>query len=93
MLLQTVITPSIPAVKYRGARAHPTIAPQPMLDTYVPATMPSVLAGMESRDIRPAAVPVTPQVENNMTSVERMLEYAELPQEPPRCGESLIPDV
>lgn len=25
------------------------------------------------------------EVENNMTSVERMVEYINLPQEPPRC--------
>lgn len=28
----------------------------------------------------------TVEVENNMTSVERMAEYMHLPQEPPRCG-------
>jgi hypothetical protein len=28
-----------------------------------------------------------PQVENNMTSVERMLEYIDLPQEPPLVEE------
>jgi hypothetical protein len=27
----------------------------------------------------------TVEVENNMTSVERMVEYINLPQEPPRC--------
>jgi hypothetical protein len=30
----------------------------------------------------------TVEVENNMTSVERMVEYINLPQEPPRCVES-----
>ena len=30
----------------------------------------------------------TVEVENNMTSVERMVEYINLPQEPPRCAAS-----
>eukprot|EP00878_Enallax_costatus_P038742 GHUV01044206.1.p3 GENE.GHUV01044206.1~~GHUV01044206.1.p3 ORF type:complete len:129 (+),score=15.15 GHUV01044206.1:76-462(+) len=30
----------------------------------------------------------TVEVENNMTCVERMVEYMNLPQEPPRCAEA-----